>query len=32
MWIIGAIAGGSILLMGVMQLIVSNKKKDLDKK
>lgn len=27
MWIIGAIAGGSILLMGVVQLIVKNKKK-----
>jgi len=27
MWIIGAIAGGSILLMGVVQLIAANKKK-----
>ena len=27
MWIIGAIAGGYILLMGVVQLIVKNKKK-----
>lgn len=32
MWIIGAIAGGSILLMGVMQLIISNKKKAADEK
>jgi hypothetical protein len=27
MWIIGAIAAGSILLMGVIQLITANKKK-----
>jgi predicted phage tail protein len=27
MWIIGAIAGGSIVLMGIIQIIVKNKKK-----
>jgi predicted phage tail protein len=34
MWIVGAIAAGSILLMGVVQLIAANKKKaaDEDKK
>ena len=30
MWIIGAISGGSILLMGVVQLISANKKKTAD--
>jgi predicted phage tail protein len=26
-WIVGAIAGGSIILMGIIQIIVKNKKK-----